>query len=116
LNKHAYGQSKKLQKNGVFMENDVTESNQNNTTEATQKEMQQAAEDLKLSAEMTGTAAVDVGRATYRHLQNKVVHSGQKVDRAIRGNAYMALGLSFCTGLVLGAYLSRPKAAPAPEK
>ena len=91
------------------MENDLTESNQNSATEASQKQMQQATEDLKLSAEMTGAAAADVGRATYRHLQNKVVYTGQKVDRAVRSNPYMALGLSFCTGLVLGVYLSRPK-------
>lgn len=98
------------------MENDVTESSQNNATESSQKHLHQAAEDLKLSAEMTGSAAAEVGRATYRHLQNKAVYTGQKVDRAVRANPYMALGLSFCTGVVLGVYLSRPKNAAATEE
>jgi ElaB/YqjD/DUF883 family membrane-anchored ribosome-binding protein len=81
----------------------------NHTAESSER-IQEAASDLKSHARLTGVAAMDMGRATYQHLQNKAVTAAQKTDRAVRGNPYVAVGLSFGAGLILGAFLSRPKA------
>ena len=58
-------------------------------------EIQDAAEDVKSHAQATGAAAMEMGRATYRHLQGKATDAAQKTDRAVRGNPYVAVGISF---------------------
>jgi len=73
-------------------------------------EIQDAAEDVKSHAQATGVAAAELGRATYRHLQGKATNAVQQTDRAVRSNPYVAVGISFGVGLLVGAYLSRPKA------
>jgi len=72
-----------------------------------------AADDLTTHAKLTGAAAMDIGRATYRHVQTRAVNAAQQADRAVRSSPYVALGLSFVGGLALGAFLARPKAKPA---
>jgi len=73
-------------------------------------EIQEAAEDVKSHAKSTGAAAMDMGRATYRLVQDKAVTAAKQTDRAVRGNPYVAVGLGFGAGLILGAYFSRPRA------
>jgi ElaB/YqjD/DUF883 family membrane-anchored ribosome-binding protein len=80
----------------------------------TAAQIRDAADDLKSHARLTGSAAMDMGRATYRHVQTRAVNAARQTDRAVRGSPYVALGLSFVTGLALGAFLARPKAKPAP--
>ncbi len=71
--------------------------------------LQDATRDLKEAAQMTGAAALDVGRATCQELQDRAVRYGRAADNAVRGKPYLTMGLVFVAGLALGAFLSRPK-------
>ena len=82
----------------------------------TAAQIRDAADDFKTHARSTGVAAMDMGRATYRHVQTRAVGAAQQADRAVRGSPYVALGLSFGAGLLLGAFMARPKAKAKPDK
>jgi ElaB/YqjD/DUF883 family membrane-anchored ribosome-binding protein len=78
-------------------------------------DIQEAADEMKSHAKLTGAAAADMGRAAYRLVQNKAVTAARQTDRAVRSSPYVAVGLSFGVGLILGAFLSRPKAKAREE-
>lgn len=73
------------------------------------EQMLNAAEDIKNKAKLAGAAAWDATRATYKQVQNKAVDYSRATDSAIRENPYMALGFSFCLGMLIGALATRPK-------
>ena len=62
-------------------------------------------QEWKSKARAAGTAAWDATRATYQQLQDKTVEYSRATDRAIREKPYMAVGVAFGMGMVLGLVL-----------
>ena len=81
--------------------------------------VQDQADDLnqewKSKARAAGTAAWDATKATYQQIQNKTVQYSKMTDRAIREKPYVALGIAFGVGMLLGLLASRRKSAEEEE-
>ena len=54
-----------------------------------------------------GNAAVEGARAAYHTVQEKTVAGAKATDKAIHDRPYIALGVAFGVGLVLGALMNR---------
>jgi len=52
------------------------------------------------------TAAVDRGRETWNHVQDRAVEGAKAADKAIRNNPYRAIGVAFGVGALLGFVLA----------
>jgi ElaB/YqjD/DUF883 family membrane-anchored ribosome-binding protein len=51
--------------------------------------------------------ALDAGRETYEHLQDKVVQGAKVADRAVRSHPYQSIALAFGIGALAGIVFSR---------
>jgi len=60
----------------------------------------------KAKARVAGTAALDATRAAYQNIQEKTVACSKATDQAIRENPYIALGVAFGVGTLLGLLLT----------
>lgn len=67
-----------------------------------QGEESNAAQEWKAKARAAGTAAWDATRATYQQLQDKTIEYTQATDRAIHEKPYVAIGVAFGVGVLLG--------------
>ena len=56
----------------------------------------------KAKARVAGTAAVDATKAAYQTIQEKTVECSKATDQAIRQNPYIAMGVAFGVGALLG--------------
>ncbi|MDQ6630240.1 MAG: hypothetical protein M3Y82_00605 [Verrucomicrobiota bacterium] len=83
------------------MKNDTTEMMEDQT-----KDAKEIAADLKNKAKAAGAAAWDATRATYQQAQEKTVAYSKATDQAIRENPYVALGVGFGVGLLLGLLMT----------
>jgi ElaB/YqjD/DUF883 family membrane-anchored ribosome-binding protein len=71
------------------------------------EELKEATENWKEKAKLVGTAAWDATRATYTQLHDKTLAYGHATDQAIREKPYMALGIAFGAGLLIGLLAGR---------
>jgi ElaB/YqjD/DUF883 family membrane-anchored ribosome-binding protein len=65
------------------------------------------APEWKAKARVAGTAAMDATRAAYQNIQEKTVACSKATDQAIREKPYVALGIAFGVGALLGMLLTR---------
>lgn len=63
----------------------------------------------KTKARVAGTAAWDATKAAYETLQERTTACTKATDVAIRENPYMALGVAFGVGALLGFLLTDSK-------
>ena len=78
------------------MKNEATDIAQDHGEESS------AGPEWKAKARAAGTAAWDATRATYQQLQDKTVEYSQATDRAIHEKPYVAIGVAFGVGVLLG--------------
>lgn len=67
-----------------------------------QGEESNAAQEWKAKARAAGTAAWDATRATYEQLHEKTLEYSKATDRAIHEKPYVAIGVAFGVGVLLG--------------
>jgi ElaB/YqjD/DUF883 family membrane-anchored ribosome-binding protein len=80
--------------------------------------VQDQAEDLKQSgqewltkARAAGTAAWDATRATYQQIQDKTIEYSKVTDQAIREKPYVAVGIAFGVGMLIGLLATSGKSS-----
>jgi ElaB/YqjD/DUF883 family membrane-anchored ribosome-binding protein len=61
----------------------------------------------KAKAKVAGTAAWDATKSAYEAAQEKTVACTKATDEAIRENPYIAMGVAFGLGALLGFFLTR---------
>lgn len=66
------------------------------------EDLKQASQEWKTKARAAGTAAWDATRATYQQIQDKTVEYSKVTDRAIREKPYVAVGIAFGVGMLIG--------------
>jgi ElaB/YqjD/DUF883 family membrane-anchored ribosome-binding protein len=76
----------------------------NEATDTVQDQIEDsnASPEWKAKARAAGTAAWDATRATYQQLQEKTVEYTRATDRAIHEKPYVAIGVAFGVGVLLG--------------
>ena len=63
---------------------------------------EELAHEWKAKAKAAGSAAWDATRATYQQIQGKTAEYSKATDRAIREKPYIAVGIAFGFGMLIG--------------
>jgi ElaB/YqjD/DUF883 family membrane-anchored ribosome-binding protein len=74
----------------------------NEAGDIVQDQSEEMAQEWKAKARAAGNAAWDATRATYQQLQGKTVEYSKATDQAIREKPYIAVGIAFGLGMVIG--------------
>jgi ElaB/YqjD/DUF883 family membrane-anchored ribosome-binding protein len=75
------------------------------------EELKEASREWKEKAKAAGTAAWDATRATYQQVQDKTVQYSKATDQAIRQQPYVAVGIAFGLGLLIGVLATGGKSS-----
>lgn len=74
----------------------------NEAGDIVQDQSEEMAQEWKAKARAAGNAAWDATRATYQQLQGKTAEYSKATDQAIREKPYIAVGIAFGLGMVIG--------------
>ncbi|MEO5802899.1 MAG: hypothetical protein ABIR24_05165 [Verrucomicrobiota bacterium] len=74
----------------------------NEAADIVQDSAEELAQEWKAKAKAAGTAAWDATRATYQQLQDRTIEYSKATDRAIREKPYVAVGIAFGVGMLIG--------------
>ena len=74
----------------------------NEAADIVQDQTEEMAQEWKAKAKAAGNAAWDATRATYQQLQGKTKEYSKVTDQAIREKPYVAVGIAFGCGMLLG--------------
>jgi ElaB/YqjD/DUF883 family membrane-anchored ribosome-binding protein len=74
----------------------------NEAGDIVQDHPEEIAQEWKAKAKAAGTAAWDATRATYQEIQDKTIEYSKATDRVIREKPYVAVGVAFGIGMVIG--------------
>lgn len=80
------------------------------------EDLKQAAREWKSKARAAGTAAWDATRATYQQIQDKTAECSRATDRAIREKPYVAVGIAFGVGMLIGLFATGRKRSEKDEE
>ena len=74
----------------------------NEAGDIVQNHPEDSTQEWKAKAKAAGNAAWDATRATYQQLQGKTVEYSKATDHAIREKPYVAVGVAFGLGMLVG--------------
>lgn len=74
----------------------------NEVGDIVQDSAEELAQEWKAKAKAAGTAAWDASRAAYQQIQDKTVEYSKIADKAIREKPYVAVGIAFGVGMLIG--------------
>jgi ElaB/YqjD/DUF883 family membrane-anchored ribosome-binding protein len=74
----------------------------NEAGDIVQDSPEEMAQEWKAKAKAAGTAAWDASRAAYQQIQDKTVEYSKVADQTIREKPYVALGMAFGVGMLIG--------------
>jgi ElaB/YqjD/DUF883 family membrane-anchored ribosome-binding protein len=74
----------------------------NEAGDIVQDHPEDSTQEWKTKARAAGTAAWDATRATYQQLHGKTMEYSKATDQVIREKPYVALGIAFGFGMLLG--------------
>lgn len=74
----------------------------NEAGDIVQDHPEESTQEWKAKAKAAGSAAWDATRATYQQLQDKTMRYSKATDHAIREKPYVALGVAFGLGMLMG--------------
>ncbi len=66
------------------------------------EDLKQTAQEWRSKARAAGTAALDATKATYQQIQDKTMEYSKIADKTIREQPYVALGVAFGVGMIIG--------------
>ena len=83
----------------------------NEAGDIVQDSAEELAQEWKAKAKAAGSAAWDASRAAYQQIQEKTVEYSKATDRVIRENPYVAVGIAFGLGVLIGVLAAGGKSS-----
>jgi ElaB/YqjD/DUF883 family membrane-anchored ribosome-binding protein len=87
----------------------------NEAGDIVQDNAEELAQEWKAKAKAAGTAAWDASRAAYQQIQDKTVEYSKATDMAIRERPYVAVGIAFGVGMLIGLLATGGKSSEEDE-
>jgi ElaB/YqjD/DUF883 family membrane-anchored ribosome-binding protein len=79
------------------------------------EDFRQTGQEWKEKARAAGSAAWNATRATYQQIQDKTVEYSKATDRVVREKPYVALGVVFGLGMIIGLLATSRKSCEEDE-
>jgi len=87
----------------------------NEAGDIVQDSAEETVQEWRAKAKAVGSAAWDATRATYQQLQDKTIEYSKLTDRAIREKPYVAVGIAFGVGMLIGLLATGGKSSEEEE-
>jgi len=83
----------------------------NEAGDIVQDNAEELAQEWKAKAKAAGTAAWDASRAAYQQIQDKTMEYSKITDKAIHDKPYVAVGIAFGVGMLIGLLATSGKSS-----